>query len=558
MSVLKKEVDIDIEVLSDEQFNFEQSVTEAKEIYKELESRWITGDFTDDYWEISRLDYNAHYISFDFSKLDAAVFNRDLPKEFKDMVKCWTVQLIGKYKKIASIYLSYLNKAFELTKGFKPEEKDSLLKYIEYSNYTNKAKMDLITTLCNFFDYTELEIAEVYVPYLAELANKIPIKQNIRQLPPSRYVLSFSYYLDKHFEELLNETIKQTEINREILFIYPLIIWWKLTNIIPIRPTEFCLIERNCIFVENGKHYIKLPRRKLNNKRIQILDTILIDAEMYQLISHYIELTNSFGKTDTMISYHSLIFADPTTNRAAMKKNKDQFSSYALNQLIKRFYKTLETRYDCNISKEHHIAPNDTRHFAFISLMMQGYSPIEISRLGGHQTIKAQYHYSGHTEYWVDCEVFKLMKKAKNFKVIGSQIGAVPDEVKLKTLDAEDGSFKRKLKIGYCKDERQQCETRLCYFCSHWSITPEEYLEKQEIIKSQILAKKNNINELIAVISNLNKQFMADELSKRNPELLTKIKTNANAIQGEIRGLAKLCSILGGGEVLDGEKIRWS
>lgn len=558
MALLNKEVDIDIEVFSDEQFNIEQSVIEAKKIYKELKSRWIKGDFTDDYWEVTRLDYESQHLSFDFSNLNAAVFNRDLPTEFKAMVKCWTVVLIEKYKTVASRYLSYFKKAFELTKGFKPEEKDSLLKYIEYSDYTNKTKMDMVHTLCNFFDYTELDIAEVYVPYLVELGNKIPFKQNVRQLPPSRYVLTFSYYLDKHFEELMDDTIKQTEINREILFIYPLIIWWKLTNVIPIRPTEFCLLERNCIFVDDGKHYIKLPRRKLNTKRIQILDTILIDAEMYQLISQYKELTDSLGDTDTLISYRSLIFADLSTNRATLKKNKNQFTRFALDGLINRFYKTMETKYDCFISEEHRIAPNDTRHFAFISLMMQGYSPIEISRLGGHQTIQAQYHYSGHTEYWVDCEVFKLMKKAKNSKVIGSQIGAVPDEVKLKTLDAEDGSFKRKLKIGYCKDEKQQCETRLCYFCSHWSITPEEYLEKQEIIKSQILAKKNNINELIAVISNLNKQFMADELSKSNPELLTKIKTNANAIQGKIRGLAKLCSILGGGEVLDGEKIRWS
>ncbi len=37
------------------------------------------------------------------------------------------------------------------------------------------------------------------------------------------------------------------------------------------------------------------------------------------------------------------------------------------------------------VEQEYQLRPNDSRHIAFISLMMQGYSPIEIARLGGHQ-----------------------------------------------------------------------------------------------------------------------------------------------------------------------------
>ena len=35
---------------------------------------------------------------------------------------------------------------------------------------------------------------------------------------------------------------------------------------------------------------------------------------------------------------------------------------------------------------------------------------------------------------------------------------------------------------------------------------------------------RNNVNEMTAALQNLNKQFLQDELSRRNPELLTKIK----------------------------------
>lgn len=561
MSVPIKEDAFDLDDFSDETFNKEQSINEAKAIMDNLilENRWIRGEFEDDYWEITELHFNENTKGYDFSKLNAALFNNNLPKEFKEMVKCWTISLIDKYKKAAVTYLILFTKSFEITKGFRQQEKNTLLNFIEHSNFSSKYKHDMITSIFNFFDYSDLEIAEDYVPSLIKLKNKIPEQYNIRQLPPSRFVLSFSYYLEKHFEKLINEPSKHLEIDKELLLIYPLFIWWKLTNIIPIRPSEFCLIERECIFIEKNKHYIRLPRNKQkNSKRIQVLDKLLIDNELYQLIERYKGLTDQYGKTDTLISMRSIIEGSLSTNRAAMTKNLNQFKPLNLDALIRYFYRTMETLYNCKISKEHNIKPGDTRHFAFISLMMQGYSPIEIARLGGHQTIRAQYHYSGHTEYWVDCEVFKLMKRIKNSKLVNEQTGTIPDEVKLKAYGIDDGLFKRKMKIGYCKDKEQRCETKQCYFCSHWGITPDEYIEKKEKIRSDIIAMKNNVNELTAVINNLNKQFLNDELARRSPELLTKIKTNANAVQSDIYKLALLSSKLGGGEILDGEKISWS
>ncbi|BCC00639.1 hypothetical protein BCJMU51_2846 [Bacillus cereus] len=79
--------------------------------------------------------------------------------------------------------------------------------------------------------------------------------------------------------------------------------------------------------------------------------------------------------------------------------------------MIEIFYRAIERVYDFKVEQEYQLRPNDTRHLAFMSLMMQGYSPVEIARLGGHKTIQTQLHYSSHKEYWVDSEVFKLMKK---------------------------------------------------------------------------------------------------------------------------------------------------
>lgn len=229
-------------------------------------------------------------------------------------------------------------------------------------------------------------------------------------MPPSQYVLSFSYYLEKHFETLLESFVDKENFDKELLMVYPLAIWWRLTTIIPMRASEFCLIERDCLSVDKDKYYLHLPRTKQNSKRVQIMDKVAIDEEMYKMIGHYIDLTNQYGKTDTLISYLSIMSVKDSV-RGYIQKNTKQFNRRNLETLIPRFYRTIEQVYDFKVEQEYHLRPNDTRHIAFMSLMMQGYSPVEVARLGGHKTIQTQLHYSNHKEYWVDCEVFKLMKK---------------------------------------------------------------------------------------------------------------------------------------------------
>ncbi|PLT30509.1 site-specific integrase [Peribacillus deserti] len=560
MAILQNDITIDIGEFSDESFDLETSIHESKEIINELvqENRWIKGEFEDDYWLVSKLLYSENNTGYDFSIFNTTSFNNSLPDNFKSIVKCWTVNLINEYKRLSITYLIQLKKCFEVTLGFRSEEKEALKKFLQYSDYSDKYKADMVCALLNFFDYADLEIADEYAPPLTEIKNKIKIKRNVRQLPPSKYVLSFSFYLDKYFNKVLDDTTQGTESIGKLLLIYPLVIWWRLTNVIPMRPSEFCSISRDCLLSKDDKRYIRLPRGKLKNtKRIQIPDKLLINEDMYRLIKNYIDLTKEYGKTDTLISYRSIMSVSPSTNRAVLTKNRNQFKPLNLESIIDGVYSTMIKEYDCHIPNQYRVKPGDTRHFTFISLMMQGYSPVEVARLGGHTTIKAQYHYNQHAEYWADCEVFRLMKKIKNASLNQSNntTTQIPDEVSLKAFDS--GDFRKKMKIGFCKDEQQRCESRRCYFCSKWGITPEEFLEKKEKIRSDIAEMKDNINELTGVVLNLNKQYLNHELNRRNPETLNKIKTKSNAIQSDLYKLALLCSKIGGGEVLDGEQVRW-
>ncbi|GAB6577799.1 tyrosine-type recombinase/integrase [Bacillus cereus] len=463
MSVMEtvKEIEIDIDVFSDEGFDLKRSVIEAKEILQKLieENRWLRGEFEEDYWEVHKLLYSEKLNSYNFSKFDSAQFNTKLPKEFKTIVKCWVINLISQYKEKAVHCFSHFSKGFEMTKGFQATEIKSLVDYIEFDEVGHNYKREIVSTLCNFFDYADLEIGDDYLPVLIELKDKMPQqKSNLRELPPSKYALSFAYYLEKHFEKLMGSFVDQKKFDKDLLEVYPLVIWWRLTTIIPMRASEFCLIVRDCLIEDESKYYIQLPRIKQNSRRIQVMDKVLIDQEMHQLISHYISLTNQFGKTETLISYFSIMNAEQY-NRGHIQKNTSQFNRHNFDTLISRFYRTIERVYDFKIEKKYHLRPNDTRHIAFMSLMMQGYSPVEIARLGGHKTIQTQLHYSNHKEYWVDCEVFKLMKKVKNTSLSTAPVGTIPDEVKMKAYEVS-GSYKQKMKIGFCKDEEQKCESK--------------------------------------------------------------------------------------------------
>lgn len=191
-------------------------------------------------------------------------------------------------------------------------------------------------------------------------------------------------------------------------------LWWNLTTIIPLRISEFCDIKRNNLIEVDDGFLLKLPRKKQNNRRIQVIDSILIPKRLAEAINAYKNSTDKYGNTSTLISYLSLPFQKHNLDQ---KINSESFDSNIFSYVLKDFYdeivckrygfkimeqeevKAVEQGLSLNKVINRKIRPNDTRHFAFLNLMTQGYHPVEIARLGGHVSIYSQYHYHQHLEY---------------------------------------------------------------------------------------------------------------------------------------------------------------
>ncbi|MDY0409016.1 site-specific integrase [Paracerasibacillus soli] len=299
-------------------------------------------------------------------------------------------------------------------------------------------------------------------------------------------------------------------------------LWWNLTTIIPLRISEFCDIKRDSLIEEEDGFLLKLPRKKQNNRRVQVIDSILIPNRLAKAINIYINSTDNYGSSLTLISYLSLPFQKRYLEN---KLDPEAFDSKIFLYILNEFYyeivckkygfkimeqeevKIAEHNLDLEKVINRKIRPNNTRHFAFLNLMTQGYHPVEIARLGGHVSIYSQYHYHQHLEYWVDSEVLELMLKFSLNQNIGQHTKEIFDEKEFKKKfilrPSENKDVRIPLSIGYCTDPNQNCKVDDHVFCDAWRISFEEYKEKADIILKKINDKENMTKQLLQNLKDL-------------------------------------------------------
>ncbi|MEE1130898.1 MAG: hypothetical protein UHX00_04610 [Caryophanon sp.] len=540
-----------------------EGVAFAKKIITRLkrDNLMLEGTFESDKWILHSENIYGRYIYLHFDELNELQKSKNIPNNFKNIIKCWVAYLLDNYySKTAQLALSQLIDFVIKTSGFDIEKVNQYFEHEDYIKKKNSTKKTFLTTIYNFLDYSDFDNLTEVMTILQKNQTRLKIQKGVRLLPPPYWVFEFDRILKDFFIKLETSKFGEETENYKIMFT-PVKLWWDITTVIPIRPTEFSLITRNCVSYEdeNNKrlYYLKLPRKKLmkkNSKRIQIIDKVAISKEIYDEVESYIKFTEQYGESKTLISYRSLAaIKDEKYWHRNNKNNLSYFSNSILYYLISKFYKIVANEiYNINIEKKHQLTPVHTRHIAFVNLMLQGIPPIERARLGGHQTITAQFHYSYHIEQWVDTEVFQLMTKYQNWNIDNkianikneeSSLIIIPEEIKAKAYPTTPPQFKAVLKdVGYCTDEKQRCESNECILCKHWGASPEELLEKKDIIHKKIYDKRNEIKDLINVLENIEKQFLIDDLNSYDPMLHNKHLTTINQLKAKIQQVSILQS----------------
>lgn len=576
MSIEKLAIKSLISDINDDNFDLKYSIEEAKQNL-EYENQFPLANcsFESNIWEFE-FHLTSTKVYLDFNKLYEAIrfhTNKKWKTDLVVVVKCWIASNLKEHSSSnLRVYYNSILGFIQLSHCFNPDLINDVRNYLTHS-CNEVEKYTLTYTLLNFIDYYEqIDKTGTYRQMLLDISDSINKSDlgNIRTLPPAKDVVIFAWILEDFWSKIQIG-------NLDYFKYFPVYMWWHLTNLIPIRPSEFCHISRESLYEENGKHYIRLPRikQKKSRKRVQIVDKIHIPERLYCLLNRYKKVTDGFGDTDTFIHYKAI--QSPNEN---LKYNTNRFTRSILNDLIKLFYlKIVQEEYgyqivdkrtiksekeesDFNVSSSNDsvlqkIQPGDTRHFAFLNLRRQGYHPVEIARLGGHINIHSQYHYYQHDKYWIDVETLQLMLrfslKEKFLPRIGSPLTAnlyIDNEFKRKHIFAAPATQTEiDLDLGYCTDSDQACPVEDCVICPSWRITPEEFKLKSLIIEQKLQNINNDIIILLDTLKNLHnlalsKAFDEEDFREENWHFNRDMLLTSRQLDTKLHQSIQVCSIL--------------
>ncbi|MBI5994908.1 hypothetical protein [Clostridium perfringens] len=448
-------------------FNIED-IEEYKKLFNSYKGRGVINEeteFDNNTWSVNNATYNFS-IQFNFSevvykKMQATKGSMQSFEDFIVSLKAFTLYSFSEVgTRRMKEYLSQFKKLFHHTiflsqdivdDGFFTKNATLWRAIYPLSLYLNFNEDFLYNDelLENINEYYNFKLNE-YIREEYERQHGISRTAKVRRLLPL-YSTMFK------FDDIINDFI-QTSYGDEREMYFPIILWWKITTIIPLRATEFSITPLNCIGARDskGRNVITLYRTVAKGARTMALHTFdekykkyefPVTEEIVGLINEYKDMVKNYDieedfygngcagaiERKQLLSMRSHFkFIDiGSFSVLDRSKNIDTFTTNQFNSLIKRFMKDIvwgkykiqvtskkrlyvdfEDDLETNFSNSMQtINMMDTRHFAIMNLVHLGYSPSTIQRIVGHDKISSSFAYSDHQEVFTDCYVMSIAKK---------------------------------------------------------------------------------------------------------------------------------------------------
>ncbi|MEZ2649682.1 integrase [Bacillus wiedmannii] len=559
---------IEIAELSDEAFELEFSIELAIENLKSIEiNRFSEFDFNNNLWQLYDEERDI-MMYFRFNRLEEELQGKQLNqlKTLTVVMKCWVASLLVQYH-FRTVYTNFKYVLDELitTECFRKHLLDDFIEKMKLKG--DRTQSLLASALLNFFNYYDnFEGAMEYLNFLSTIPSSKP---KTRTIPTVKDCLKFAWILNDFYT-------KSNNTDWKYVYFYPVRIWWHLTTVIPIRIGEFLLLRRDCVDNEGNQYYLYLSRiknKKSAGKR-QKVERIEISHKLYNMVKEYIELTEEYGYSKTLLSYRAYkgISLTNKLNSSKTKRNPNVLTSYTFHRILNDFYNDViatspynftvravgedseqEIRQSRNNSIvfdfERRLRPNDTRHIAFLSLMIQGFHPVEIARLGGHDTVYGQRHYQQHEFFLTDSGISKLIKmfsftgqffKGHNSNIVPSNnISNIGKMFREKFIFSPAKTFKHewdKLEIGNCTALIKDCHTQ-CFRCEYWRIEYDEFIEERGKIEQWMLESREEVLALYKTLFNLHLKLVSKVYSKVNSKLTNDLAIHSKRLKGLLENI---------------------
>lgn len=423
--------------------------------------------FTDNRWIAiaNKMEYAIHFRPPNEIQLKKACITSNIQISYDDFLlalKYFTlINLQNIVPSSCSSMLQGINNYFSIF-GF-IDDVDDFNK--EKSIINNYNQLEMFNAYVNFIEFiTANQIPEKLLEEIISYGETIEYSSNTRVLPSFKSIFEFGDIMSSF---VYNATEK------ELLKFGPIILWWYIGNRIPLRPSEFVLMNRDCAFEDEGKFFLKIKRnvgkgkgsnlKLINNfksKDHYITETIQTDKKIYDAICSYNNLVKKFLPDE---SEREFLFSKNARNLAISglpKKdalNAEMYTQKNLSELLEQFYteivyykygiqsqmrdyeknKKLSNKHKKNekesrknkinfseyeSSTHEKLVLYDLRHLAIINLIMLGKEPLGVMKMAGHTQISTTMGYYNHIEEFSKCFSIAYAKhiKALNDNVFNS------------------------------------------------------------------------------------------------------------------------------------------
>lgn len=371
-------------------------------------------------------------------------------------------------------------KILQVTKGYDEDYMDDYIDYMDEGK--RRSNTDYKFGNMSFIFFNPIGDWKEYFDDLETLESIHLVGENVREIPDYKSIILFDY--------IINDVMTKEMQNREKY--YPLYLWWSITTIIPLRPAEFVKMKKDCCYFDEKikEYYIKVPREKqspnpLSKRRvIPIVDTLKITKKMYDLIEDYKNICK-INRSQSEYLLNLEVYARFTSYEQysyTRSKNKDRMGYEKLKKLLDTFYdeivskeykyKIVDTGKSDNDDTIVKLKLGDSRHLAFLSMLLQGFNPITIAEIGGHESLSSQLHYVAHIDEFSDAHTLMLIKKIRTTLNQGMENLDVLTTREKKLIGYRDKPkiVPRSIDEGLCYSENfpNECIDKDCIFCNHF------------------------------------------------------------------------------------------
>ena len=408
---------------------YKKQAREIFEVYKQ--QGIIDSEFSDDIWKITN-EIEWRTINMSFDEIAAQKKLEEItPKELKEIFKTFMMLCFGGYSlhKLSRISKD-IRKVMDITEFFtKYPEEDQVLKNAQVQSF-----LGLIPNID--------EIFIIETEYIDNEKGKL--RRSLAEYE--------SYFL---FNDILNDYFPKATLKEKELF-FPVYIWWKVTTILPLRPTELSVIPKDCLRKYQGEWYITIRRTQMKGRSSRKTKYKVDEdyrkyeykttEEIANIILEYKNLCEKYPeqKGDSLLS--SEMFHTTYALKRRIKTHKDEkyITPKHMGKLLELFYyEVIEKKYNYNVLnkneatiiddkgeeialKDNEIVKmnlGDTRHIAIQNLILNGCNILLASEITGHEEIANIIHYAGNMKNLTKCRAYSLNRKSRREKEIQLYIG---------------------------------------------------------------------------------------------------------------------------------------